>query len=529
VLFLFLNRELASNPFFIVGAILSVIMGVQMLRVAITLRRRLSQTSLDPPPDDSAPGFLQREYWRIHFKKLSLGVSAALFLPIFAGTVQSCLSLVLIPVRMIVILATYGPEGDPNPVADFTSRSLAHSLYVGNWQIVIGLFVITVVLVMLLILALMMIGWIVSRLRIVVAELRRRNNKKGVTLSDATRSLPVSWRSILLTVASIFCLTGAIIGLIIGVNIWSSSVEPEPATYFSEEVFVYVAVANQDIKEGTIIGEDLFITWWRISPDMLLETWIAGDDEQDLKTKVVGCQARIDIQRALPLISSLLDCSLKEAAAEIAAARPTEISMVSEVDGMVMVNVPEGSFLMGSTSDDSYADADEFPQHKVYLNEFWIDRTEVTNAMFASFLNEEGNQSEGEETWLDVGGENVRIEKVSGEWRAVSGYVDHPVVGVTWYGARAYCGWAGRRLPSEAEWEKAARGTDGGMYPWGDDFDSSLANVDDKKVGEFYTMTCSPLGCDGYDRTAPVGSFPGGASPYGALDMAGNVWEWVAD
>lgn len=166
VLFLLLNRELASNPIFIVGVILSVIMGVQILRDAIALRRQLSQTSLEPPPDDSAPGFLQREYWRVNFIRLSLGVSAALFLPIFAGTVQSLLNIVLIPVRMIVVLASYGyPGADTNPVADFTSRSLANSLFVSHAQITFGALVITCVLVALFILMLMMIGGIVSRLR----------------------------------------------------------------------------------------------------------------------------------------------------------------------------------------------------------------------------------------------------------------------------------------------------------------------------------------------------------------------------
>lgn len=165
-LFFLFAWDFILNPIFIVGAILSVIMGVQMLRVAIALRRRLSQTSLEVPTDDSTPGFLQREYWRINFKRLSLGVGAALFLPIFAGTVPSMLSIVLIPVRMIVVLASYGyPGADPNPVADFTSRSLANSLFVSHAQIAFGAFLITVVLTAILILVLMMIGWIVSRLR----------------------------------------------------------------------------------------------------------------------------------------------------------------------------------------------------------------------------------------------------------------------------------------------------------------------------------------------------------------------------
>jgi hypothetical protein len=181
VLFLLLNRELASNPIFIVGAILSVIMGVQILRIALALRSQLRQTSLEAPSDDSTPGILQRDYWRINFIRLILGVSAASFIPIFAGTVPSMLSIVLFPVRMIVVLASYGYPGvDPNPVVDFTSRSLVNSLFISQRQIAFGAFVITFVLVTLLILVLLMIGWIVSRLREVAADMQRRNNKQGL-------------------------------------------------------------------------------------------------------------------------------------------------------------------------------------------------------------------------------------------------------------------------------------------------------------------------------------------------------------
>jgi formylglycine-generating enzyme required for sulfatase activity len=204
-------------------------------------------------------------------------------------------------------------------------------------------------------------------------------------------------------------------------------------------------------------------------------------------------------------------------------------TLVSEVDGMVMVYVPEGSFLMGSNAEElDYAIdickeysgygwrtwfSQEIPQHEVYLDAFWIDKTEVTNAMYAVFLNEMGNQSEGGVTWLHMDDNDVRIGKDNGNCQPHSGYADHPVVEVRWSGAAAYCEWAGRRLPTEAEWEKAARGDDGRIYPWGNtDPTCSLAQYSE---------------CGG--RTVPAGSYPAGASPYGALDMAGNVWEWVAD
>ena len=164
---------------------------------------------------------------------------------------------------------------------------------------------------------------------------------------------------------------------------------------------------------------------------------------------------------------------------------------------------------MGSTDGGD----DEQPAHAVALDGFWIDRTEVTNEQYAAFLNEEGNQDEGGTTWLDLNEEDSLVERVGDEYRPKGGYADHPMVEVSWYGAAAYCEWAGARLPTEAEWEYAARGTDGRKYPWGSSApDCSKAQFD---------------GCGG--RTVPVASKPAGASPYGAQDMAGNVWEWVAD
>ena len=181
-------------------------------------------------------------------------------------------------------------------------------------------------------------------------------------------------------------------------------------------------------------------------------------------------------------------------------------TMVSDRDGMTLVYVPAGEFLMGSAEGDTDADADEKPQHQVYLDAFWMDRTEVTTDQYQQC---------------------VAAGKCAAPSCRGTGQGNHPVVCVSWQDAADYCAWAGRRLPTEAEWEKAARGTDGRKYPWGNqnvagdrlNFADRSLDVDwaDKNVN------------DGYQFTAPVGSYPKGASPYGALDMAGNVWEWVAD
>ncbi len=193
-------------------------------------------------------------------------------------------------------------------------------------------------------------------------------------------------------------------------------------------------------------------------------------------------------------------------------------------DGMTMVYVSAGQFEMGSKDGDS----DEQPAHTVTLDGFWIDRVEVTNAQFVAFLNVRGNQTEGGETWFDLEDEDCLIELVGGEYRPKEGYADHPVIEVSWYGAEAYCKWAGGRLPTEAEWEYAARGPEGYTYSWGDVFDCTKGNFDDETIINRYVVPGGE-GCDGFDRTAPAGSFPGGASWCGALDMSGNVWEWVND
>jgi serine/threonine-protein kinase len=229
----------------------------------------------------------------------------------------------------------------------------------------------------------------------------------------------------------------------------------------------------------------------------------------------IGVVCVILLCLAIVLVGNLIDFRKDgdESLATSATITPTQEPIVSinEKDGAEMVYVPAGEFLMGS--EDANADNDEAPEHTVYLDAYWIYKYEVTNEQYAVFLNEMGNQSEGGATWLDASDEDANIHESGGEWTADSGYEDHPVVEVTWYGAQAYCTWAGGELPTEAQWEKAARGEDGGTYPWGE----ADPNCDLVQYGS----------CPGDAIT--VGSLPAGASPYGALDMAGNVWEWVAD
>lgn len=173
-----------------------------------------------------------------------------------------------------------------------------------------------------------------------------------------------------------------------------------------------------------------------------------------------------------------------------------------------MVSVPAGPFTMGR--DDG--PADERPAHVVDVAHFAIDRMPVTNAQFAEFLNAVGLTNASGERLFDHDDRDARIRRRQGKWTADTGYENHPVVEMPWAGARDYCAWRGKRLPTEAEWEKAARGNDQHRYPWGN-------AAPDRTRAQFGTA---------YNETAPVDRARAGASAYGALDMAGNAWEWVS-
>jgi formylglycine-generating enzyme required for sulfatase activity len=205
-------------------------------------------------------------------------------------------------------------------------------------------------------------------------------------------------------------------------------------------------------------------------------------------------------------------------------------------DGKRMILIPAGEFLRGTSDADilemtlrfgwkSEWFDDEKPQRKIYLDAYYIAETPVTNEEYKKFVDATGHR-------VPYGWDE--------NWRTYpTGKHDHPVVNVTWEDANAYARWVGGRLPTEAEWEKAARGTDGRRYPWGNDWDRNKCNTashwvdEDVRTYEDWERKFKPRWEKEWRgkkiMTTLVGQFQNGASPYGCLDMAGNVWEWCAD
>ena len=167
---------------------------------------------------------------------------------------------------------------------------------------------------------------------------------------------------------------------------------------------------------------------------------------------------------------------------------------------MTQLYIPAGILNMGGL--DILRDSDEIPAHQVKISAFWIDQVEVTNGMYGLCVN--------------VGACRLPVKLNSNlrfDYFGNPEFNDYPVIHVTWRDANTYCQWAGRRLPTEAEWERAARGDDMRTFPWGDEPPNAINSNSGNSVGD----------------TSRVGSYADGASPFGALDMAGNVWEWASD
>ena len=214
-------------------------------------------------------------------------------------------------------------------------------------------------------------------------------------------------------------------------------------------------------------------------------------------------------------ITATLDASQLELAGTPVSANDDWTPYELELNGGTMVLVPAGCFMMGSDT----GDRDERPIHEQCFEEpFWIHKYEVTNARFAHFLNENpnGNTSPDGFAYFDAGNRNERIRNLNGRWEVSPEFSNHPMVEVTWFGARDYCKWLGEedgfRLPTEREWEYAARGPDNLTFPWGNEWDEDLVVWRGNSDGQ----------------TAEVGSIESGSSWVGAMDMSGNVWEWLS-
>lgn len=205
--------------------------------------------------------------------------------------------------------------------------------------------------------------------------------------------------------------------------------------------------------------------------------------------------------------------------------------------GIVMIYIPGGKFTMGSNA----GERDEKPVHELWLDGYWLGKYPVTVDQFRQFVDDTGyvtDAEKGKGSWQYFAGDwRVRLD---GSWK--NPYFEqgetHPVVSVSWNDAVAYCRWFSKKtgldfkLPTAAQWEKGARGTDGRKFPWGNDKpDGSKANYADINYWNKYKDARQPDKNinDGYTETSPVGSYPKGSSPYGLLDMAGNVWEWCYD
>jgi formylglycine-generating enzyme required for sulfatase activity len=217
------------------------------------------------------------------------------------------------------------------------------------------------------------------------------------------------------------------------------------------------------------------------------------------------------LMTALTLCSLLFPTGAATLAAPASQTNPPTGQLAPEITGKddaPLILVPAGPFPMGVPPGDRDGGRDEYPRHEVYLDAFYIDKYEVTNGRYLEFVRTTGHRApqHPKDPTRNLWKGNTMPESVA----------DRPVVNVDWQDAKAYCAWTGRRLPTEAEWEKAARGADDRRFPWGNvEPTHKHLNYNQRWIGEKTLM--------------PVGSYEAGKSPFGAYDMAGNVWEWVND
>lgn len=182
--------------------------------------------------------------------------------------------------------------------------------------------------------------------------------------------------------------------------------------------------------------------------------------------------------------------------------------------GYVLLLIRSGRAIIGSSDNDSFGLDDEKPQFSVILPGFYLGKTCITNDQYVAFLNDIAPPSETFRKWIDIDSRACHIRKHDRGYHSIDQYKNHPMACVSWYGAIAFCEWAGLRLPSELEWEYAARGPQGWTFPWGNQWDH---------------RKCQWSKYPDHSKTCDVTAHPSAQSPFGLLNMVGNVWEWTSD
>ena len=263
------------------------------------------------------------------------------------------------------------------------------------------------------------------------------------------------------------------------------------------------------------------------SNNELMNNTLTGQNETSIPTDIkIVTATEIDLTPTVTLEAETAVAPESTATAEnTPTPEPTKAPVagetrVSDIDHMVQIFIPEGEITLGSSDKEAKITLEggraypEVPINTVYLDSFWIDKYEVTNGQYALCV-EAGDCNEP----------YTIISSTRPEYYGNPEYEDYPVIWVNWYMARNYCDWTGRRLVKEAEWERASRESFENKYPWGNDpISGDKANFCDTNCPKSWA---NPNFDDGYADTAPVGSYPDGASPFGVMDMSGNVWEWT--
>jgi formylglycine-generating enzyme required for sulfatase activity len=293
--------------------------------------------------------------------------------------------------------------------------------------------------------------------------------------------------------------------------------------WWAETILLYTGILSIEMKKRSKVAVEAILNTKQEDEKIKRRLWLLGSralrDFPPSKRKRDDNVVALAREKLYELIDSNASLEERFEAGEIVGALG---DLRIKADNPDMVLVKAGKFMRGSRKDDADADSDEKPQREIYLDDFWIGKYQVTNEEFKEFVDDSGYGKARKNMWSEEGWRWCEKNEITKpeywhdrKWNGSN----FPVVGISWFEAEAYANWLSERtghqyrLPTEAEWEKAARGTKGFKYPWGEHFDKNSCNSWESELR----------------RTSPVGIYPKGKSPYGCFDMAGNVLEWCSD